>query len=255
MLEAHDLCCVRDNRALFTGLNLCVSAGELLQVEGANGAGKTSLLRILAGLSQPDSGVVCWKKTPINRERGLYHRDLLYLGHQAGVKTTLTPFEHLAFFQAAAGVGRDENAIWQALERVGLLGYEELPAAGLSAGQQRRVALARLWLSTAVLWILDEPLTAIDHAGVDDVMGVITDHCAAGGMALLTTHQPLPATHTRIGKILLSPEVPTLANGFTEHLVHNQVRANAGGITVSKNQKRVGGNPWATTVADHPCFG
>src|SRR5476649_2254174 len=204
MLEAHNLSCLRDDRALFAGLSLRVSPGDLLQVEGVNGAGKTSLLRILAGLAQPDAGVVLWKHLPIHRERAAYHRDLLYLGHQAGIKPSLTTLENLAFFQAAAGADRDERGIWQALERVGLLGYEELPTADLSAGQQRRVALARLWLSTAALWILDEPLTAIDKTGVADVMALFTDHCAAGGMLLLTTHQPLPASAGAIRKITLA---------------------------------------------------
>jgi len=255
MLEAHDLCCVRDDRALFTGLNLCVSPGELLQVEGANGAGKTSLLRILAGLSQPDSGEVCWNKLPIRREPGLYHRDLLYLGHQAGIKMSLTPFEHLAFFQAAAGANRDEQAIWQALERVGLLGYEALPAAGLSAGQQRRVALARLWLSTAVLWILDEPLAAIDHAGINDIMGLISSHCAAGGMVLLTTHQPLPAPPCGIGTIQLTHQAQAPIYDLADHLVHNRVRDDVGKVVASKSLASTGGNLCAATIQDRLCFG
>ncbi len=204
MLEAHNLACIRDDRALFTGLNLRVSPGDMLQVEGSNGAGKTSLLRLLAGLAQPAAGVVSWKNLPIDRDRGLYHRDLLYLGHQAGIKMSLTPFENVAFFQAAVGADRDDHAIWQALEQVGLLGYEELPTADLSAGQQRRVALARLWLSTAALWILDEPLTAIDKAGIADVMALFSRHCAAGGMVVLTTHQPLPWPANPIHNITLS---------------------------------------------------
>ncbi len=205
MLEAHNLACIRDDRVLFSALSFRIAPGELVQVEGANGAGKTSLLRIMAGLAQPDDGEVSWRQAPLRRELGRYHRDLLYIGHQAGIKTALTPFENLAFFQAAQGGGRDDDAIWRALEQVGLLGYEELPAAGMSAGQQRRIALARLWLTPAALWILDEPLTAIDKQGIAQLMALFSGHRAAGGLILLTTHQSLPGPSAGIRKIALAP--------------------------------------------------
>ncbi|NDL65346.1 cytochrome c biogenesis heme-transporting ATPase CcmA [Acerihabitans arboris] len=204
MLEANNLSCIRDDRVLFSGLSFRVAAGEMVQVEGANGAGKTSLLRILAGLAQPDAGHVSWRQRSIRRERGLYHRELLYIGHQAGIASSLTPLENLAFFQAMGGGKRDEAALWRALERVGLAGYEELPASGLSAGQQRRIALARLWLSPAPLWILDEPLTAIDRQGVAQLMSLFAAHVDARGIVLLTTHQALPASNARIRKMALA---------------------------------------------------
>ncbi len=205
MLEAKDLACIRDDRVLFSRLCFRVAPGDIVQIEGINGAGKTSLLRILAGLASPARGEVLWRRRNISLERGEYHRDLLYIGHQTGIKLALTPFENLAFYQAAGGGPRNEKAVWQALEQVGLLGYEELPAAGLSAGQQRRVALARLWLSPARLWILDEPFTAIDKQGAVRLMSLFAGHSAARGMVLLTTHRGLPDTSVPIRKIDLVP--------------------------------------------------
>lgn len=203
MLEAKSLSCVRDERTLFDGLSFLVAPGDIIQVEGPNGAGKTSLLRILAGLAQPDSGEVLWQGTNTRQQRDRYHQDLLFLGHQPGIKSMLTPFENLQFYQA---VGQQPNhqAIWQALEQVGLVGYEDLPVAQLSAGQQRRVALARLWLSPRPLWILDEPLTAIDKQGVVELIALFEQHAQQGGMVLLTTHQDLTGTHRAVRKIRLA---------------------------------------------------
>lgn len=202
MLEAKYLTCVRDERALFSELSFRVEPGEIVQVEGANGAGKTSLLRILAGLAQPESGDVCWQGENIRRSREQYHHQLLFLGHQPGVKSQLTPFENLMFYQSVRGKAQTE-AIWQALAQVGLLGYEDISVAQLSAGQQRRVALARLWLSAAPLWILDEPLTAIDKQGVAQLAALFEQHAQRGGMVILTTHQELFTTARRVRTLRL----------------------------------------------------
>lgn len=203
MLEAKDLTCIRDERRLFQRLSFCISAGEIVQVEGQNGAGKTSLLRILAGLADADEGLVNWQGENIRRDRARYHQDLLYLGHQPGIKSVLTPFENLAFYQSVFQKV-DSAAIWQALAQVGLVGYEDLPVSQLSAGQQRRVALARLWLSQSPLWILDEPLTAIDKQGVGTLLALFVEHAAKGGMVLLTTHQDLDAVGQQVRKIRLT---------------------------------------------------
>ncbi|MDN0109083.1 cytochrome c biogenesis heme-transporting ATPase CcmA [Yersinia mollaretii] len=203
MLEAKDLTCIRDERRLFQRLSFCISAGEIVQVEGQNGAGKTSLLRILAGLADADEGQVSWQGENIRRDRARYHQDLLYLGHQPGIKSVLTPFENLAFYQSVFQKV-DSAAIWQALALVGLVGYEDLPVSQLSAGQQRRVALARLWLSQSPLWILDEPLTAIDKQGVGTLLALFVEHAAKGGMVLLTTHQDLDAVGQQVRKIRLT---------------------------------------------------
>lgn len=200
MLEVINLSCVRDERTLFSALSFGVAAGDIVQIEGPNGAGKTSLLRLLAGLSRPESGVIHWQGAAITQQRDRWHRDLLYIGHHAGVKAVLTPLENLAFFHAEC---RQEQH-FSALESVDLLGYEEVPVAQLSAGQQRRVALARLWLSQAPLWILDEPLTAIDKSGVEKLMMHFTQHADNGGMVILTTHQDLPQRQQRVRKIRLT---------------------------------------------------
>ncbi|CNI64536.1 MULTISPECIES: cytochrome c biogenesis heme-transporting ATPase CcmA [Yersinia] len=203
MLEAKNLTCIRDERSLFQQLSFSVAAGEIVQVEGQNGAGKTSLLRILAGLADADVGQVNWLGENIRRDRARYHQDLLFLGHQPGIKSVLTPFENLAFYQSVFQQV-DSAAIWQALSQVGLVGYEDLPVSQLSAGQQRRVALARLWLSKAPLWILDEPLTAIDKQGVSTLLALFVAHAAKGGMVLLTTHQDLDAVGQHVRKIRLT---------------------------------------------------
>lgn len=203
MLEAKSLQCVRDERTLFDGLSFLVSPGDIIQVEGPNGAGKTSLLRILAGLAQPDSGEVLWLGENTRQQRDRYHQDLLFLGHQPGIKSMLTPYENLQFYQAV-GQPSNRQAIWQALEQVGLVGYEDVPVAQLSAGQQRRVALARLWLSRHPLWILDEPLTAIDKQGVVALIALFERHAQQDGMVLLTTHQDLTGTHRMIRKVRLA---------------------------------------------------
>ncbi|MGO2466205.1 MAG: cytochrome c biogenesis heme-transporting ATPase CcmA [Serratia proteamaculans] len=203
MLEAKNLSCVRDERTLFSRLSFTVKPGDIIQVEGPNGAGKTSLLRILAGLARPEGGEVCWHGKNTLRHRERYYQDLLFLGHQPGIKAQLTPFENLQFYQAVRTTP-DRQAIWQALEQVGLVGYEDLPVAQLSAGQQRRVALARLWLSDCPLWILDEPLTAIDKQGVAELISLFEQHAQQGGMVLLTTHQDLAGVTQAVGKISLT---------------------------------------------------
>lgn len=200
MLEVINLSCVRDERALFHGLTFSVAAGDIVQIEGPNGAGKTSLLRLLAGLSRAEQGDVMWQSQPIRQQREIWHQAMLYLGHHPGVKAVLSPLENLRFYHRDC----DDELIFDALESVELLGYEEVPVAQLSAGQQRRVALARLWLSHASLWILDEPLTAIDKAGVEKLMAKFAQHADNGGAVILTTHQDLPDSLARVRKIRLS---------------------------------------------------
>ncbi|WP_058912709.1 cytochrome c biogenesis heme-transporting ATPase CcmA [Entomohabitans teleogrylli] len=189
MLEAKALTCIRDERELFSGLSFSVQGGEVVQVAGHNGAGKTSLLRILSGLARPDNGQVFWQGELISRARDIWHRNLLWLGHQSGVKSVMTPDENLRFYHPHS----TRQARWQALEEVELLGYEDVPVAQMSAGQQRRVALARMWLSDAALWILDEPFTALDVAGIEKLTVKMEQHVGRGGAVILTTHQPLRA--------------------------------------------------------------
>ncbi|WP_411991708.1 cytochrome c biogenesis heme-transporting ATPase CcmA [Agarivorans sp. DSG3-1] len=203
MLKASELCCVREERVLFDGLSFTLLPGEILQIAGPNGAGKTSLLRLIAGLSRPESGEIIWQDHSITQDADSYHRDCLYLGHHAGVKAELSALENLRFYLGLAGQSLAQEQLYALLTRVGLAGLEEEPVAHLSAGQQRRVALARLWLVKCKLWILDEPFTAIDKQGVAYLEQVILEHAKSGGMVLLTTHQELniAAEHYRVLEI------------------------------------------------------
>ncbi|MBV4411848.1 cytochrome c biogenesis heme-transporting ATPase CcmA [Enterobacteriaceae bacterium YMB-R22] len=205
MLDAQKLTCVRDERVLFSVLSFSVAAGEVVQIVGANGAGKTSLLRILSGLASPQAGHVRWRGELINRVREDFHRELLWLGHQPGVKNVMTADENLRFFHPSCS----QDARWQALACVGMAGYEDVPVAQMSAGQQRRVALARLWLSRASLWILDEPFTALDVAGVEKLTRCFERHAGQGGSVLLTSHQALRPLSCPLRNIALTQEEAT----------------------------------------------
>ncbi len=189
LLEVVDLECIRGDRLLFGGLAFALGAGEIVQVEGANGAGKTSLLRILCGLARPTAGEVRWQGTDIRAQRAGYGRVVAYVGHAAGVTERLSGIENLRYAARMAGTGAEGTSA--ALERVGLADCGELPVRALSAGQRRRVALARLLLLPARLWLLDEPFTALDAGGRALVERLLSEHLRGGGLAVLTSHQPL----------------------------------------------------------------
>ena len=197
-LQAVALACERDWRLLFEGLELDLGSGTLLQVAGPNGSGKTSLLRLLAGLMQPTAGEIMLNGKPLARLGGELGSTLLWIGHAAGIKGLLSAEENLAWLCALHRPASRE-AIWQALEAVGLRGFEDVPCHTLSAGQQRRVALARLYLlDTPPLWVLDEPFTALDKSGVAQLEAHLAGHCERGGVVVLTTHHSLqrtPATY------------------------------------------------------------
>ncbi|GJH43019.1 cytochrome c biogenesis heme-transporting ATPase CcmA [Pasteurella canis] len=188
-LKTEKLACQRGDKILFTALSLTVNSGDFVQIEGHNGIGKTSLLRILVGLAQQLEGHVFWNNELIQKQREEYQYNLLYLGHHSGIKPELTAWENLKFYQHISACEQGEEIFWQVLETVGLLGREDIPAAQLSAGQQRRIALARLWLSKAPLWILDEPFTAIDKKGVQVLTALFEQHVQQGGIVIFTSHQ------------------------------------------------------------------
>jgi heme exporter protein A len=192
MLSARGLTCTRGVRRLFTGLDLRVDSGEALHVRGENGTGKTSLLRIIAGLLSADSGVVSWNDAPITDDPDAFHRDLLFLGHHDAVKDDLTCLENLQFAAAIDGAQISHIDAVSALEHFGLKGREDSPVRILSAGQRRRVLLARLLTKRARLWILDEPFAALDSKSVDVLSMLIGEHLKNGGMAVVTSHQELP---------------------------------------------------------------
>lgn len=190
-LEVRGLCSTRGDCELFQGLDFTLGAGELLLVEGRNGSGKTTLLRMLCGLLQPTEGEISWQGEPIRELAEEYNRQLLYIGHRPGIKEELTAVENLRIAAALDGVESDEGAAWDALSRLGLRGFEDLPVRYLSQGQKRRVALARLLLNEAAIWILDEPFVALDTPAVEVLRELIREHVEQDGVAILTTHQPV----------------------------------------------------------------
>lgn len=188
MLEARQLEASRDDRVLFRGLGFQLEAGAMLQVAGRNGVGKTTLLNMVAGLSRPAAGEVLWQGQPVQDDPATFRRQLSFIGHLGGLKLGFSPLENLRFLCRLRGGAAAEPLLWAALKQVGLYGYEEVAVGRLSAGQKRRAALARLFVEGARLWVLDEPFTAIDKAGVAELEGWLGGHLATGGMILLTTH-------------------------------------------------------------------
>ena len=212
VLSVHDLACARGDRLLFKGMDFSVRAGELLLVQGGNGQGKTSLLRLLTGLARPEAGEVRWRGEPIQRQREDYHGEMMYLGHANGVKDDLNPVENVRFAAGLQGRAFDEPLAVSTLERLGLNRCLDLPCRVLSFGQRRRVALSALLLAGATLWILDEPLTGLDVHAVVLMEGLIRDHLSGGGMVVATTHQALNLEGLPVQRLLVgSVAIPELA--------------------------------------------
>ncbi|MDM0113784.1 cytochrome c biogenesis heme-transporting ATPase CcmA [Variovorax sp. J22R133] len=197
-LELRDLACVRGGRVLFSALRIAVPRGRLLRVTGANGAGKTSLLRMVCGLLRPAQGDVFWQGTRIGALREEFHRQLAYIGHGAALKDDLSAVENLLVASRLAGANPSPGQALDALEACGLRGFAHAHARKLSQGQRKRVALARLALcSDAMLWVLDEPFDALDAHASDALAQLVARHAGRGGVVLLTSHAtalPLPAT-------------------------------------------------------------
>ena len=191
MLSVSNLSCVRADQTLFSGVGFELAPGECLHLEGGNGVGKTSLLRILAGFSPAAQGEVRWQGELLGSSACRLSQDLLYLGHQLALKEELNAVENLQAGAAIAGTSVARDAALAALQRLGLGSRAALPVRVLSQGQKRRVALARLVLQTQPLWLLDEPFVALDGPARSLVAGLMEAHLARGGMVLFTSHQPV----------------------------------------------------------------
>ena len=202
--QLKDIACSRRDNLLFRDVSFCLGAGGLLQINGANGSGKSSLLQICAGLIPAGAGQVLWNGQPAERHRALFQGNLCYVGHQNGLKAALTTGENLRVMRRLHGARQDTNCN-AILERLGLSGMEDMVSGRLSAGQQRRLALGRLLMSPAELWLLDEPFNALDEAGKGIMEALIIGHCQNGGMAIFASHQDMaihdyPLTQIRLGR-------------------------------------------------------
>ena len=203
MLEVVELECVRGDRRLISGLNFSLQQGELMHLHGHNGSGKTTLMRTICGLIQQSDGEILWNGENSRKLGEEFTGSLTYIGHKNGIKDDLNGLENLQLNCRLAGMPVDRERAWEVLEGMGLRGHEDLPVRVLSQGQKRRVTLARLLLSKAPLWILDEPFTALDMAAVDFLQSVISRHVEQGGMVILTTHQEVSLTRGQVRQLRL----------------------------------------------------
>lgn len=204
MLEINNLACTRGDHQLFSGLSFSLSDGELLQVQGENGKGKTSLLRMLCGFLAPAAGEIRWRGQDIRELDEEYYAEMVYLGHLNAIKDELNALENLHISAGLAGCEVGDKEAIAALRHMGLRGRETLPVKVLSQGQRRRVALARLLVGNAPLWILDEPLTALDVGAVGLMQELIGTHLAKNGMVIFTTHQPLEVAGVETRRLTLA---------------------------------------------------
>jgi heme exporter protein A len=203
MLEVVELECIRGDRRLISGLSFSLQQGELLHLHGHNGCGKTTLMRTICGLIQQSDGEILWNGENSRKLGEEFTGELTYVGHKNGIKDDLNGVENLQLNCRLAGRPVDRELAWEVLEKMGLRGHEDLPTRVLSQGQKRRVTLARLLLSRAPLWILDEPFTALDMAAVDFLQSIISRHVEQGGMVILTTHQEVSLTKGQVRQLRL----------------------------------------------------
>ena len=204
MLQGNNLVCVRGDRRLFKDVNFTLEAGGLMKVGGPNGSGKTSLLRMLCGISEPAHGEIRWLDDSIRALGGEYYGAMTYLGHLSGAKDDLTAIENLRISSALAGEEISEVEARAALKHIGLGGREILPVKVLSQGQKKRVALARLLVCNTTLWILDEPLSALDVSAIKLIKELLEQHLAQGGMVVMTTHQEIDIVAIDTQQLLLA---------------------------------------------------
>ena len=202
LLQIEDLACVRDDRVLFEHLSLSVEGGQMLLVEGRNGSGKTSLLRLLTGLKLADEGDILWQGESITQLRADYYEQMNYIGHHDGVKRELTCLENLRLAQAMGKPADIE--LDDALEQVNLFRYGDTPVSNLSAGQTRRLALARLLVTESKLWILDEPFTSLDKKSMAYFEGLFEQHLQRQGLLVMTSHHDIEMAGSNLQRLNLS---------------------------------------------------
>ena len=202
MLEARNITGSRSERQLFQDLNLEARPAQVVYIRGHNGAGKTTLLRMLCGLIRPDSGQILWNRTPIGECQPEFVGQLAYVGHENGIKGDLTPLENLDFYRRIKA-GTPGISPAQALEELDAGVFSHVPCRHLSAGQQRRVALARLLVIDARLWMLDEPFTALDSSAREIISNLIARHLESDGLCVATSHQPLDYRQFSVAEITL----------------------------------------------------
>jgi len=203
VLSSENLACIRGERLIFSGIEFALDAGEVLVVTGANGSGKTSLLRIVCGLLEAAAGEIRWNGLSARALGDDFFAQLAYLGHQNGLKDDLSATENMQVWAGVSGITVARAAVRQALARMGLAGREDLPVRWLSQGQKRRAAIARLLVAERPLWVLDEPFAGLDRASTVTVEALLQEHLADGGMAILTTHQDLGAVAASVRRLEL----------------------------------------------------
>ena len=214
MLTISNISCVRGHKPLFAPVSFALQAGQALHLEGDNGVGKTSLLRIICGLSPADEGEVLWNGVALNRQHPeaveAFRASLCYMGHNLSLKDELTPIENLLFDAQGAGRSLSHDKAMEALRKMGLNNRAHLPLRVLSQGQKRRTALARLSVSDVKLWVLDEPFVALDAQSLDNLRALLANHVMQGGMLLFTSHQAVELSQPN-GRALDVPPIRLVA--------------------------------------------
>lgn len=203
-LEVAELGCVRGEKSIFTGLDFSAHSADVLHLQGRNGSGKTSLLRILCGLAEPAAGTVRWNGDDIRQNADDYCRDIGYIGHRRGVCEDLTPMENVEF-ASALKTWKSDTECWEALDRVELTHVAEIPTYQLSAGQNQRTALACLLVRDASLWCLDEPFTSLDIDGQAIIETIIAEHSRLGGISVIASHSPILLSDIDVKPLRLDP--------------------------------------------------
>lgn len=200
-LTVSGISCRRHERLLFDELSFRLDGGEMLEIRGANGSGKTSLLRMLCGLRRPDTGVIAWQGRAIHEDQPGFRAQLCSIGHKPGLNGDLSALENLRL--EAALFAADDQRVSGALSELGLQREQNLPCRLLSAGQRQRASLARLLIRSTRLWILDEPCASLDRAAQSQVQALMLRHARDGGCVVFTTHQPLPFDGVQVPQLTL----------------------------------------------------